>query len=87
MVSGMTAKETIEALGGTSETAERLGVTQSAVRNWSAAGYFPVGMYLRMAALAEEEKVFLDKALFKPFSSTKLWPTREKANGKAAAEA
>lgn len=75
MLPGMTAKETIRALGGSKALAEILGLTHAAVRNWSAIGFFPPRLYLTISKLANERKVYLDETLF-----------RERSNGKAAAE-
>lgn len=85
----MAVKETVQALGGTGVVAARLGLTQSAVRNWSATDSFPPALYLEIAVLAEEKKVFLDKALFRPATreTRALRPLKgEGSDGKAAAE-
>ena len=70
----MTAKETIRALGGQTVLARELGLSVSAVKNWSALNWFPAKHYFKLSAMARQRQIFLDEALF-----MKGWP-----NGKAA---
>ena len=85
MVLGMTAKETIQRFGGSSELARKLGLSPSATRNWAALGFFPTRHYLQLSALAKKEQIFLDEALFESRSASE-WIKGEKQDGKAAAE-
>ena len=71
----MTARDTVNALGGALFLARYLGIKRPAIYNWGQIGIIPPRHYLALAELAEEKKVFLDRELFK-----------ERVNGKAQGE-
>ena len=58
-----TASDVIDALGGTSATAELFQVSSSAVSNWRKEG-FPRALHLRLYRTCERRGIKVDPAVF-----------------------
>ena len=56
----MTLNGFIDALGGTTRTAELFGVRPSAVSNWKSEGRLPARLHLTAARLAEQRGIAFD---------------------------
>ena len=67
----MTVSEIIDALGGTSAVAGKLGVTATRVSNWRTFGRFPdrVSLHDQLKTLCDEAGIALDVALFEKAST------------------
>lgn len=60
-----TAKDVVEAFGGTKETAEWAGIGMPAVSNWLADGWIPPGWYLSMSEKLRQRGFDVDPAVFR----------------------
>lgn len=60
-----TTSEIIDALGGTSSAAEKVGVRPQVISHWRVKGYFPAHTYLALKALLEKEGIEAPDTLWK----------------------
>ena len=61
-----TTREIIEALGGASKLAPRLGIGRTAIQNWIAQGYIPVHAADAIRAALKEIEAACPDDLFRP---------------------